>query len=165
MMATKQEGQSGFVLADKAIEYFKSVELRKDQGPKFKVMFDVYYLCLMMGLHHRRQGHQDQISKQPFIDYYPEVYRDKSDLIAGLLIDAEMEKKGIQPTDRKSVEKLMLQLIDHMSVTKLSNYGMKLLNLYAAGGINHINENITNTQELEIFLIKYYQLLNKTEVS
>lgn len=162
-MAVKQEGQSGFVLSDKAIEYFKSVELRKDNGPKFKVMFDVYYLCLMMGLYHRRQGTQDQISKPFFYDYYPEVYRDKSDLIAGLLIDAEMDRKGIQSSDRKSVERLMLQLIDHMSITKLSSYGMKLLNLYAAGGINYIHENIPNTQELEVFLIKYYELLNKTE--
>jgi hypothetical protein len=164
-MAVKQEGQSGFVLSDKAIEYFKSVELRKDKGPTFKVMFDVYYLCLMMGLFHRRQGSQEQISKPIFIDYYPEVYRDKSDLIAGLLIDAEMERKGIRDTDRSSVEKLMLNLIDHMSITKLSSQGMRILNLYAAGGINYIHENITNTQELEVFLIKYYQLLNNAHAS
>lgn len=164
-MANKNEGQSGFVLSDKAIEYFKSVELRKDKGATFKVMFDVYYLCLMMGLYHRRQGAQEQISKSFFIDYYPEVYRDKADLITGLLIDAEMERKGIRETDRASVEKLMLQLIDHMSITKLSSYGMKVLNLYAAGGINYIHENITNTQELEVFLIKYYQLLNKVDAS
>lgn len=160
-----QETQSGFVLADKAIEYFKAVDLRRDQGTKFKLMFDVYYLCLIMGLHQRRQGSNDQISKTAFIDYYPEVYRDKADLIAGLLIDAEMERKGILSEDRKSVEKLMLKLIDHMSITKLSGYGLRLLNLYAAGGINHIHENIGNTHELEVFLFQYYELLNKDNVS
>jgi hypothetical protein len=164
-MPDNQEGQSGFILPDKAIEYFKTVELRKDQGPKFKVMFDVYYLCLMMGLNHRRQGTMDQITKAPFLDYYPEVYRDKSDLIAGLLIDAEMDRKAIEASDRKSVERLMLQLINHMSVSKLSRNGQKILNLYAAGGMNYIHENIPNTQELEVFLIKYYQLLNKVVVS
>lgn len=155
----------GFVLSEKAIEYFKSVDLRKDGGAKFKIMFDVYYLCLMMGLHQRKLGSLDQLKRDAFIDYYPEVYRDKAELITGLLIDAEMDRKAIHENDRKSIEKLMLHLIDHMSVTKLSSKGIEQLNLYAAGGINHIFDYIPNTQELEIFLLRYYELLNRPNQS
>jgi hypothetical protein len=154
----------GFILSDKALEYYKAVNNRKDQGPKFTIMFDIYYLVLMMGLNNRKLGSPDQIKNSPFIDYYPEVYRDKAELIAGLLIDAEMVRKGIRPDDRKSVEKLMLQLIDHMSITKLSQKGIELLNLYGAGGTNFIHDNISITQELELFLVNYYELINKEEL-
>jgi hypothetical protein len=62
------------------------------------------------------------------------------------------------------VEKLMLQLIDHMSVTKLSQKGIELLNLYAAGGTNYIYDNISVTQELELFLVNYFELINSAEI-
>jgi hypothetical protein len=153
----------GFILSEKALDYYKAVNNRKDQGPKYTIMFDLYYLVLMMGLNNRKLGGPDQIKNAPFIDYYPEVYRDKAELIAGLLIDAEMVRKGIKPDDRKSVEKLMLQLIDHMSVTKLSQKGIELLNLYAAGGTNFIYDNISITHELELFLVNYFELINTIE--
>jgi hypothetical protein len=150
----------GFILDDHGTEYYTAVNLRKDQGPKFNVKFDVYYLFLMMGLKLRKLGSPEQIKRDAFVDYYPEVYRDKAELIAGLLIDAEMVRKGIEPNNRQSVEKLMLQLIDHMSVTKLSSKGIELLNLYAAGGANYIRDNISSTSELEVFLVSYYKLIN-----
>ena len=82
-------------------------------------------------------------------------------MIAALLIDAEIERKGILPTDKKSIEKLMLQLINHQSHTKLSSEGIDLLNLYAAGGFNRIRENIDATSELEVFLIQFLRMMNE----
>lgn len=153
-----------FKMLKEAEHYYGMVEGRRDQGAKYKVKFDFYYLCLMAGLHFRELGDQQQEEELKkvnyFVDYYPEVYRDKVDLIAGLLIDAEMERKAILPADKKGIERLMLDLIDHMSVTKLSAKGLELLNIYAAGGFNRIKDEIPPTSELEVFLIKYHKLLN-----
>ncbi|GFR37183.1 hypothetical protein PRECH8_04790 [Insulibacter thermoxylanivorax] len=154
-----------FKLLKEAEQYYETVERRRDDGAKFRTKFDFYYLCLMAGLHFRQMGTLEQEKELNetayFIDYYPEPFPDKVDLIVGLLIDAEMERKHILPSDKKEVEKLMLDLIDHQSYTKLSSKGHKLLNLYAAGGFNRIKETILPTTELEVFLLHYMDLMNE----
>lgn len=153
----------GFKLPKNAERYFRYIEKRAD-GIKFKLLFDQYYFCLMAGFRFRKLGSNDALRNEPFIDYYVDHYREKAEIIAGLLIDAEIERSGIPKADRRSVEKLMLELIDHMSITKLSKRGMDLLNLYAAGGMGIIEENIDQTADLEVFLVNYYQLMNVDEV-
>lgn len=148
----------GFKLPKQARNYFKYID---ELGTnRFKYLFDKYYLCLMLGLDYGMPGKEDEVEKEDFIDRYPEQYVDKGDLILGLLISTEMERKGINVEDRASLEKLMLGLIDINSSTKLSEKGMELLNLYAARGMSIISEKIPKTKELEVFLVHYYKLIN-----
>ncbi|WNR45130.1 hypothetical protein [Paenibacillus roseipurpureus] len=155
-----------FKMLKEAERYYDMVDGRGDQGAKYKVKFDFYYLCLMAGFHFRELGSESQnqeIKKTAyFVDYYPEAYRDKIDLIVGLLIDAEMERKAITSTDKKGIELLMVSLIDHLSVTKLSSKGHEFLNDYAVGGYNRIKDAIPATSELEVFMIMYSKLLNNS---
>ena len=50
----------------------------------------------------------------------------KTNLIIGLLINAEMERQSIQKADRDSIQKLILRLIENNSSTMLSVSGLKL---------------------------------------
>lgn len=148
----------GFRVPKEARNYFKLIdELSRN---KFRLLFDKYYLCLILGLDYGKPGKVEDVEKEDFIDRYPEPYADKADLIAGLLIYTEMERKGINSEDRASIEKLILKLIDINSNTKLSEKGLELLNLYAARGMALIQDNIPKTKELEIFLVLFYELLN-----
>lgn len=151
-----------FKLPKEAREYFKLIEDADSQSLKFAVKFDMYYLCLMVGLNNRKLATEDKVETEAFITYYPEgFYGDKSLPIAGLLIDAEMERKAIEPSDRTSIEALILELIDHQKTTKLSDKGIERLNQYAARGMEIIRDNIPKTRELETFLVHYYKLLNQ----
>lgn len=147
----------GFKLPKEARSYFKLIEQRDN---KFKILFDMYYLCLMVGLSRGKLGKLDEIESADFLEGYPQSYVDMAPLITGLLINTEMERQGINAEDRTSVESLILQLIDKDSNTKLSEKGIELLNSYAAGGMNIIRENVPKTSALETFLVYYHRLLN-----
>ncbi|MCL6597497.1 MAG: hypothetical protein K6T81_02010 [Alicyclobacillus macrosporangiidus] len=125
----------------------------------FQYDFDAYYLCLMAGLHFRRLGKPEMVGNA-FIDHYPGAYVDAAQSIAGLLIDAELDRQQILQT-RDSIEKLIISLLDLRSKTFLSDEGMNLLNRYAAGGLELIRDRIPPTPDMEVFLVHYHNLLNE----
>lgn len=149
----------GFKLPKETREYFKYIDLKENN---FKMIFDKYYLCLMIGLSEEKLGKQEEIEGADFIESYPQAYADKAPLITGLLINAEMNRQGINSEDRFSVEGLILNLVDNNSSTKLSEKGIELLNSYAAAGMNKIKEKITQTGDIETFLVHYYRLINSS---
>lgn len=153
----------GFKLPKYARKYFNLIDRRVDGGVKFKTLFDQYYLCLMVGLNKGNLGLLEKMEKDRFVEYYPDLYEGVSELIIGLLVDAEMERRAIEPQDKKRIENLILEIIDQNSVTKLSETGMDLLNRYAVSGMDLIRDNIPKTSELETFLIHYYNFLNSEE--
>lgn len=141
-------------------EYHDMVNNRTDGGVKFKYLFDFYYLCLMLGLDKAKIGPKENLESGEFVDDYPDPYKNVSEIVAGLLIDAEMRRKDIAPQDRTRIENLMLGIIDQFSLTGLNQEGLDLLNRYAVTGFEEIHTNITKTSELETFLVHYYQLFN-----
>jgi hypothetical protein len=147
----------GFKMPKDAREYFKLID---KSDFKFKIMFEKYYMCLMIGLKYAKLGQSNKSEAGDFIDYYPEIYADKSDLIIGLLIDAEMRRQDISAEDRPGVEGLILKLINHNSNTRLSEHGIELLNLYAVFGLEVIREKISKTAEMETLLVHYFNLIN-----
>lgn len=150
----------GFKLPNGARKYYEAVNARVDGGIKFKTMFDIYYLCLMLGFDKAKIGLKKNLESGDFIDYYPEQYADKNKLIAGLLIDAEMRHNKIITEDKQRVENLMINVIDQHSLTGLNSTGIDYLNLYAVTGIEEILKFIAITTELETFLVQYFELLN-----
>lgn len=141
--------------------YFKQIDNQSEDYAKFKTLFDKYYLCLMLGLYKRELGTEEEIVKEVFVNNFIEDYKDKANIIIGLLIDAELERKGIILEERKSVEKVILDLIDENSITKLNSNAIDQLNKYAAGGMSIIREEIPVTADIELFLSRYYYLLNE----
>lgn len=147
----------GFKLPKEAREYFKYIDQREN---KFKTIFDKYYLCLMVGFCEEKLGKPEEFESADFLESYPQAYADKAPLITGLLINSEMNRQGISSEDRISVEGLILYLIDNNSSTKLSEKSIELLNSYAAAGMNKIKDKITQTSDLETFLVHYHRLIN-----
>jgi hypothetical protein len=148
----------GFQLPKESRDYFKHVIKRSDGGARFDTLFDQYYFCLMIGLDRKVLSSEDELEPDRFIERYPGDYQPQADIIAGLLINAELARKGIEKNDRASIEQEMLRILDHQSPSRLSEEGMKLLNLYAVDGFKFIREEISPPQSLEEFLVFYEKL-------
>jgi hypothetical protein len=119
-------------------------------------MFDAYYLCLMVGLDSVRLSSPDEVETEEFTKSYPVSFQRQADIIAGLLIDAELVRNGIETEDRASIEREMLELLDSHSPTRLSEKGNDLLNRYAASGFRLLREKHPDPpQSLEEFLVCY----------
>ena len=147
-----------FVYPKGARSFFKAVERVAAGQTHFSTMFDSYYLCLMVGLDQRTLAAPDDLEKDKFVEGYPTEHQAHSDLIAGLLVDAELDRRGIAAEDRRSIEALMVELLDPQSPTKLSEDGMKLLNRYAAHGFEVIRESTPPPHAVEDFLLAYHRL-------
>ncbi|CAA2136849.1 hypothetical protein MBLL_00368 (plasmid) [Methylobacterium bullatum] len=124
------------------------------------LMFDVYYCCLLLGLDGERYGRAEDLEAEEFTKVYPEAYRGQAEIIAGLLVDAELRRQEIQPEDRDSIEAEMVRLLDLKSSTRLSAEGDRLLNLYAAIGFEKLDGAIPSPDNLEDFLVAYHRIWN-----
>lgn len=144
-----------FVFPKSARDFFRSIDKQREGPTKF-IMFDQYYCCLMVGLDTRRIGTEDDLEGEVFLNAYPEDYRSQADIVAGLLIDSELERKGVASEDRASIEREMVRLLNPTSPTRLSEDGNNLLNLYAAEGFKLIQERIMPPAGLEEFLVAYH---------
>lgn len=131
-------------------------------GPgRFDTQFDAYYYCLMCGLDRRLLGAESDVGEE-FVKDYVQTYQPYADLIAGLLVDAELVRINIPLDDVKGVERKMVDLLEPVSASKLKTEGLALLNRYAAGGFNVISDAFAAPpQSLEEFFITYQALWAK----
>jgi hypothetical protein len=150
-----------FQLPKDSREYFKHLLRRSDRGACFDALFDVYYFCVMVGLDKKKLGNDSDLETDKFVEGYISDYQNQADIIAGLLINAELCRKGIEKDDRNSIEQEMLRILDHRSPTRLSEEGMRSLNQYAAAGFRFIREELVPPQNLEEFLVLYHGIWAK----
>ena len=130
--------------------------LAPGDGAKKFLMFDLYYCCLMAGLDARKLGAKEDLESEVFLNGYPEDYKSQADIVAGLLIDAELDRKAIEPENKTSIEREMTKLVDPTSLTRLSVSGNDLLNLYAAHGFKLLQDYMMSPASLEEFLVAYH---------
>lgn len=141
-----------------ARSYFSQIENAPQGRARFDTMFDQFYLCLIVGLDRLKLAIEDDVEADRFIERYPSQFQPQSYIIAGLLVNAELERKAIAREDRNSIEGEMLSLLDHQSPTHLSEAALGLLNRYAAEGFKTIRERIPQPQSLEEFLVAYHDI-------
>lgn len=145
-----------FVFPRNARAYFRPVDEGRAGAARFDSMFDQFYLCLMLGLDARRLAAEEDLEPDKFYDAYPKEFQSQADLIAGLLVDAELHRQGIGAEDAASIEREMVRLLNHQSPVRLSDEGIRLLNRYAGAGFKMIREQIETPHNLEDFLIAYH---------
>ena len=102
--------------------------------------FDLYYLCLLVGLAGRRKSNPKTEGRKAtdLVNYFIEDYKPSQFLIISLLIVAELGRLGINLDERKSVRKRITKLVKPNSQSGLTDYGMEMLNQYASGGFDLI---------------------------
>jgi len=131
---------------------------KRDGSGRF-LLFDAYYFCLLLGLDDARIGDETLMESEPFLSSgYPEAYKGQAELMAGLLVDAELRRLMIDVDDRDDVERKMVELLDLTSPTRLSGTGDLLLNQYAVTGFDRLHDGMMEPDNLEDFLVGYYGL-------
>jgi hypothetical protein len=143
-----------FTLPAKARPFFRTVT---ERTPKW-LLFDSWYVCMLVGLRDRTLGSKDELEDTYFFDAYPEDFKPQADFIAGLLIDAELDRNGIDVENKASVEKEMILLLDPSRSTGLSETGLELLNRYAVGGFARIEEAMLPPANVEDLMVKFAEI-------
>ena len=150
-----------FRIKEPTISWFSNIFNKKP----ITTQFDIYYLCLMLGLATgRRSTPKNNDEKQPneFIDYFIDDYKPVRRLIVGLLILSELKQLGLELDEKNDVQDVILKFIDSESPTSLSEEGMKELNRYASGGFDYLAEQLDSKPfHAEEFLRTYTKVLKK----
>ncbi|RUT07627.1 hypothetical protein DSM106972_018870 [Dulcicalothrix desertica PCC 7102] len=145
-----------FRLRQDAESWFSNIMHKQPIDTKF----DIYYFCLMLGLATGKYNNTKDGSE--FVDYFVKDYASHQTLIIGLLIRAELFKRGIHITERDEVSNLFKKFIDTATRTQLSDEAIEKLNGYASGGYEYLAGEIdTKPHHVEEFLITYHNLLNE----
>lgn len=105
---------------------------------KFKLQFDVYYCCALVGLAACKID-ENATDLRDLTDNYPREYSENRMYIAGLLIASEAKRQGID-SESPQIENLMLQYLSNDETTYLSDDGIKILNSYSLEGFNIIKD-------------------------
>ena len=145
-----------FRLPKKCRSYFAGLTERSDES-KLDTLFDGYYLCALIGLGQGKLNDNPNLESSAFVDNYPSDFAESGDYIAGLLICAEIKRKGIPVNDANALEKLMTKIVESQSRTRLSFEGEELLSKYADRGIDVIQEKMAGVHTtLEDFFQDYF---------
>lgn len=153
-----------FYLRNDTEQWFSHI---KDQPP-IETKFDLYYFCLMMGFAAGRTSNPTQRSDTTeFQKNFVKSYHPVQKLILGLLIKAELKKYAVEISEKDQVYKILAEMIDPDSSTKLTEQGLNKLNEYASGGYDVLSEEFpAKPYSTEEFLRTYTLLIrNKTENS
>lgn len=149
-----------FVLPRKCKPFFSEIfDARDKTGKKLHLYFDEYYFCLMVGLAAEKYEEHAELENSEITDQYPVEYVESRDYIAGLFLATERSRRGIMEEDAASLEKLMTEYIDPMSMTHLNASGEKRLNQYAARGMEIMLDVMNRPVRLDEFLLEYMENL------
>ena len=125
----------------------------------------MYYFCLMVGLATGRRSDPGSAGRSApeFISYFIDDYKPARRLITGLLIIAELNRHGINVSEKTEIQKLIKRIVDpHQSQTGLTEEGEKLLNGYASGGYEYLAERRdAKPYSAEEFLRDYHVLISE----
>jgi hypothetical protein len=136
-------------------------QISKQKPIEFK--FDLYYFCLMLGLASGRSSPPSSrcnMISEGFVDNFVIAYRPYQRLIVGLLLTAELSSLGVSINESDYVRKKLLELVDPVAPTNLTELGMTKLNEYVSGGFDYLTEHIdAKPYHVEEFLQTYVKLL------
>ena len=135
-------------------------ELRKH--PQFKVMFDLYYFCLMAGFATDRSSEQGLAGAgaSDMVEDFTSDHRPTKLLLIGLLVIAELRKEGIDVSEKTAVRSAFRRLVDPTNASQLTEFGTRRMNAYASGGYEYLAEcRDTKPYKPEEFLRDYVNLV------
>ena len=133
---------------------------RSDQADSpvnpFRTQFDLYYLCLLIGILSGRQLACGSDLKD-MTRTFPEAYFEYRHLIAGLLLASELKTAGL-PIEKRQVQRKVVEFLRSDTQTFLSAEAVELMNGYAAAGFEIMRENLPKPpSEPHEFLIWYHE--------
>lgn len=139
----------------------------KDISAHYSILFDFYYLCLMVGFAAgRRNPDINPEDVDSLVENFPGEFRARGRRLVGLLIHADLAFNGIDLHERDDVYRRVAKLVDPNSPSNLSNEGVKIMNQYAHGGFDVLCENFSDRPtSIETFIRKYARCLSDLQTA
>ena len=130
--------------------------------PPIKTKFDLYYMCLMLGI---KNGRLDSVADGSDVYLkFPQEYEGSRFLVIGLLIAAEMKREGLDFSDRELVQEMLARYVATDVPANLSAEGFKKANSYASGGFDVLSNAIQDSPEdVNVFLALYTKLMAEAD--
>jgi len=122
-----------------------------------KTKWDLYYLCLMIGLASSKTSPLTS-SRGDITDNFIADYKKSKNLIISLFICAELKNLGIEFSDRAMAKEILNKYLDPHQSASLSNQAFQRLNEYSYGGFLVLAERQSKPNELATFLMQYEDL-------
>lgn len=148
-----------FRIRNDAKDWFSKIKKPAKDTPPINTDFDLYYLCLMMGLASKNKNTPNASHSTDFRDRFVKQHEHQKNLIIGLLIQAELSDNGLTLDDKSQAKKILTKLVDPNSITNLTDTGMDKMNAYASGGFDYLQSKMLKPHYAEEFLISYVKLL------
>lgn len=125
-----------------------------------KAKWDLYYLCLMLGL---ASGRAEALTgdRTDMVDYFIEDYKKSQKLIISLFMCAELGNLGIQFSDRLMAKDILDKYLNPTNPSYLTNNAFQRMNEYSYGGFLLLAENLDKPHDQATFLLQYEDLLNR----
>ena len=143
-----------FKLSKENRNWFKGI------SKNFTTKFDMYYLCLMMGIASNNKSEADDAGD--LIEYWPAEYSNYSNFIIGLMLYVEAKNKGINITKKSTTIEHLNTFLDPDEQSKLSSKkGFTEANKYAHGGCEIMMSKLQAPHLLGEFLKRYQELLKE----
>lgn len=128
-------------------------------GDRQLILFDGFYASLLIGVTRAGMGKKQDLEIDHFVPNYPREFSATREYIAALIVDAELSRKTTKEYKQADFEREISKLLRVDAPTRLSDTGIELVNLYAAGGFAFLEERLrprpTNTTN---FLVRFHNL-------
>lgn len=125
-----------FRLREDAERWFAALDGREPA----KTKFDLYYFCLTAGLASGRTSDASGLGAREIVDEFIQDYQPAQHLLIGLLVAAEVRRRGIDLGEKEAVRDVFACLVTPGSKTQLTDEGMRCMNAYASGGYDFLAE-------------------------
>ena len=131
---------------------------------KLETLFDEYYICLMLGFARGRTDEEPDLEPSEFYRSFPADYKESGYFVSALLIATEVIYNEVNVSDEGELENLITKIIDPQAESKLSDYGIDLLNIYASVGMDIIKSEMLEHINLEEFYQEYFEWFDRSEL-
>lgn len=147
-----------FKMSQDARNHFNRIE--KHAGKNSIDVWDMYYLCAMVGFSKKRRVMNDttlhEFLKTYTVDFAPHKYQ-----LAAMLIVAELDRTG-ESYSKENITKKFEQFISPTSDLVLNSEGLKCLDGYAEGGYQIMSE-YSSLIDVYEFVEKCIEIINQEE--
>ncbi|WP_298362770.1 hypothetical protein [uncultured Litoreibacter sp.] len=138
---------------------------RLTQGEKrITIDFDVYYAGAVLGMCARKRISPEQYDAEigrELTRTYPKERQENADTMAGMLIEAELSRQNIAPSNAAVILSTIDEYLSSSSQTRLTQEGHRLLDRYAAAGFMLLEERYMEFDYEEEFMVAYLSLLDE----
>lgn len=119
-----------------------------------RTQMDIYYLSLVVGIGKNQCPTFQENQVTEITRSYTEKFLPLKDLLAGVLLAAEITNFGL-PAENKIIRKKVSELFNSTSPTSLSDNAINIMNRYAFGGFELMKRELTKAPPVHDFLVWY----------